>query len=87
MVILILWQLRKIVPSLEVLQKASKIVCTLIIEVSPDPLSPTPSTSVIKATYPLSSGPSSSMVEADDTLEEIERTLMPLNQQVKQISE
>jgi hypothetical protein len=55
--------------------------------VSPDPLSPTPSaSSVIETTDPQLLGPSASLVETEETPENTEGTLMPLNQQLKQIS-
>jgi hypothetical protein len=53
----------------EILRKASKNVCTSTVAVSPDHLSPAPSTST-----------------AVKTPEHTERTLMTLNQQIKEIS-
>jgi hypothetical protein len=68
--ILILWQLRKIVPSLEVLQKASKSVATSTIVVSLDFFSPTLSTSsAVKMPDPQLPGPSASLVETEQTPE------------------
>jgi len=72
--ITILQQLRKIVPSLESSKRVSKSVYTSTVVISPDPPSPTPSTSsAVKTCAPQSPGPAASLVENEETPEEIER--------------
>jgi hypothetical protein len=83
----ILRQLRKIFPSVEVLQKAYKNVSTLNTVVSPDPLSFAPSTpSAMKTPDPQTSEPSVLLVETEGISEKQEGLLMPLNKEVKEIS-
>jgi len=72
--IVILQQLRKIVPSLQSSKRASKSVCTLTIVISADPPSPTPSTSsAVKTLAPQSPCPASSLVETEEIPEKIGR--------------
>jgi len=66
--IVILQQLRKIVPSLNSSKRASKSVYTSTIVISPDAPSPTPSTSsAVKTLVPQSPGPAASLVETEET--------------------
>jgi hypothetical protein len=63
--ILILWQLRKIVPSVK--KSLQQCLCISTV-VSPDPLPPSPSTSSAMKTPDLQSpGPLPSLVETDET--------------------
>jgi len=71
----ILWQLRKIIPSVNVLQKAYKNVSTLNIMVLPDPLSFAPSTpSAMKTPDPHTSGPSAFLVKTEGISETTGKT-------------
>ena len=72
--IVILQQLQKIVPSLHSSKRASKSVYTSAIVISPDPPSPTLSTSsAVKTVAPQSPGPAASLVETEETPEKIGR--------------
>ena len=81
---LILLQLRKLVPSLEVLQNYLQDICTWTIVGSRVLLAPTPSTaSAMKNVLPEFPGYSTSLLETEKTPEKRERNLMPLNTQME----
>jgi len=70
--IVILQHLRKIILSLESSKRVSKSVYTSTVVISPNPSSPTPSTSsAVKTCAPQSPGPAASLVQNEETPEKI----------------
>jgi len=76
--------LRKTVPSLKSSKNIFNSVSTWTTVVFPDLLAPSPSTSsAMKNAHPHFPGHSASLVETEETPEERERTLMPLNSKME----
>jgi type VI protein secretion system component VasA len=72
------------VSALKLIKKASKSAAALTIVVSPNSLSPAPSTSSVMKTPDLQSpGPSAPLVEPEEPQNTKKRTLITLNQQLK----